>query len=142
FTPNGQRVVTGSSDNRLKFWDLSGRETASYDLRIGIFSIAYSPDGSRLLIGTGDNTFPLGSRLMVGMYSAETLQPLLYIGQESSPAFYVSVAYSFVGDKILTGRASGGWVAPTFGGICKLWDGKTGAELFTLVDNSERHDED
>jgi uncharacterized protein with WD repeat len=70
FSPNGRRVVTGSDDNMARLWDLSDDNTARVgDLsgatpaatpleghRGPVTSVAFSPDGRRVVTGSGDNT--------------------------------------------------------------------------------------
>ena len=58
FSPDGERVLTGSSDNTARLWDaasgvpihaLRGHEDS-------VYSVAFSPDGERLVTGSYDNT--------------------------------------------------------------------------------------
>jgi WD40 repeat protein len=59
FSPDGRRVVTGSSDGTARVWDLSGSSPAAavleghHDM---IWSVAFSTDGQRVVTGSADNT--------------------------------------------------------------------------------------
>jgi len=60
-SPDGQTLVSGSSDNTIKIWQLStGRELRtltghSEDVR----SVAISPDGQTLVSGSDDHTIKI-----------------------------------------------------------------------------------
>ncbi|MBI2924488.1 MAG: peptidoglycan DD-metalloendopeptidase family protein [Verrucomicrobia bacterium] len=127
FSPSGSRILTASSDETLGFWSGSGEFLTAVNYGIPVFSVAFSREGKRLLVGTGTLLLVLPPRPSVYVYDAEKGgSPLLVLGREGVDAFYVSVAYSPTEDKILTGNAA----ILTSGS--KLWDAKTGKELFHL----------
>jgi WD40 repeat protein len=57
FSPDGSRIVTGSSDQTAKVWDArSGAEVLSLKGQTeSVRSAAFSPDGSRIVTTSGDS---------------------------------------------------------------------------------------
>ena len=72
FSPDGRRIVTGSSDQTAKVWEAAtGRELltlAGHGDAIG--SVAFSPDGQRIVIGSGDRTAKVWEAARVEQVSA------------------------------------------------------------------------
>ena len=58
FSPDGTRIVTGSSDRRSKVWDADkGQEALTLKGHTGcVNSVAFSPDGKRIASGSKDKT--------------------------------------------------------------------------------------
>jgi len=111
FSPDGLRIVSGSWDGTLRFWD------AKTGLPIGqplsghsdwIRSVAFSPDGLRIVSGSDDNTLRLwdaGSGLPIS-------QPL-----SGHSDWVTSVAFSPDGLRIVSGSKDK---------TLQLWDANTG----------------
>jgi WD40 repeat protein len=70
FSPDGNTFVTGSEDNTIKIWDTaSGNLVKTINARSGgvnsgtyrplVNSVAYSPDGTTIISGSGDKTIKL-----------------------------------------------------------------------------------
>ncbi len=61
FTPDGRRVLSGSSDKTLRLWDLTtGRTLRTFEGHESeVIAVAISPDGRRALSGSGDTTLHL-----------------------------------------------------------------------------------
>ena len=90
---NGQSILTGSSDNTAKLWDLKGNELQSFQGHTSyVLSVAFAPDGQSILTGSRDNTAKLWD------LKGNELQS--FQGHTSS---VWSVAFAPDGQSILTG---------------------------------------
>ena len=58
FSPDGQRIVTGSDDQTARVWEAaSGQELLTLKGHSSrILCVAFSPDGQRIVTGSGDQT--------------------------------------------------------------------------------------
>ena len=59
YSPDGQHVISGSSDNTIRIWDAETGAAVGEPLKghTGtVFSVAYSPNGQHLISGSDDNT--------------------------------------------------------------------------------------
>ncbi|CCA71244.1 hypothetical protein PIIN_05182 [Serendipita indica DSM 11827] len=71
FSPDGSRIVSGSSDKTIRLWDAATGQPLGEPLRghtSSVNAIAFSPDGSRIVSGSSDNT--------IRSWDAATGQPL------------------------------------------------------------------
>jgi predicted oxidoreductase (fatty acid repression mutant protein) len=60
FSPDGARILTGSSDKTAKLWDaVSGKLTGSFDHQDAVIHVAFSSDGTRILTASADKTAKL-----------------------------------------------------------------------------------
>jgi len=126
FSPDGRRIVSGSKDwtieeepwnQTIKVWDAAtGAEVMTlrgrhFDV---ISSIAFSPDGERIVSGSGDKT--------VKVWDAATGAEIMTLrGHKLGVA---DVAFSPDGKRIVSGSSDG---------TIKVWDVSTGTELMRLV---------
>ena len=115
FSPDGSRLVSGSSDHTLRLWDVrSGAHLATLEgHEHSVKYVGFSPDGSRLVSAFGDSTLRLWDGVS-GVHIA-TLRGHFY------PAD--CVAFSPDGSRL----ASGGSKDPTL----RLWDAMSGAHIVT-----------
>jgi WD40 repeat protein/serine/threonine protein kinase/tetratricopeptide (TPR) repeat protein len=130
FSPDGKRIVAGGS--RVKVWDAEKGGPPLLDLG-GLMQLAasttFSPDGTRILIGGIDG--------MAKVLDARTGTPLftLKTPQASGPGVgwftgwgegEQSASFSPDGTRIVTVSGARG------AHVAKVWDARTGAELFVL----------
>jgi WD40 repeat protein len=62
FSPDGQKIVSGSRDNTLRLWDASNGEQIGQPLTghvDAVYSVAFSPDGKWIISGGDDKTLRL-----------------------------------------------------------------------------------
>lgn len=61
YSPDGQRIISGSADMTIKVWDAqTGQETITLKGHTrGVSSVAFSPDAKRIVSGSHDGTVRL-----------------------------------------------------------------------------------
>jgi WD40 repeat protein len=119
FSPDGQRIVTGSEDHTAKVWDVaSGRELLTLKgHRAEISSVAFSSDGQRIVTGSWDKT--------AKVWDAASGKELLTLKGHTDEVW--SVAFSPDGQRIVTGSGDN---------MAKVWEAASGATLLTLKRHS------
>jgi WD40 repeat protein/serine/threonine protein kinase len=119
FSPDGQRIVSGSRDHTAKVWEAAtGKELLTLTGHGSmIWSVAFSPDGQRIVTGSGDQT----AKVWEGASGKElvTLK-----GHRNGVR---SVAFSPDGQRIVTGSDDR---------TVKVWEVASGKELHTLKGHS------
>jgi len=121
FSPDGQRIVTGSWDRTAKVWEAaSGRELLTLKGHNHyVSSAAFSPDGQRIVTGSWDHT--------AKVWEAAGGCELLTLAGHSK--WIYSAAFSPDGQRIVTGSADE---------TAKVWEAASGRELFTLKGHKDR----
>jgi WD40 repeat protein len=114
FSPDGNRIVSGSRDRTLRVWDASTGQPIGKPL-VGhedwVSSVAFSPDGKRIVSGSRDKT--------LRMWDASTGQPIgkPLVGHED---WVSSVAFSPDGKRIVSGSIDK---------TLRVWDVSTGQPI-------------
>jgi WD40 repeat protein/serine/threonine protein kinase len=113
YSPDGERVLTGSDDHTARLWDaVSGKELLTLTgHRAGVMSVAFSPDGERIVTGSADHTAKIWN-------SRSGKEILTLWGHQGG---FVYVAWSPDGKLIVTGSD-----------IARVWDATSGKRLITL----------
>jgi hypothetical protein len=114
-TPDGTRIVTGSTDNTAWVWDAStGAKLLQLKGHTGpISNVTVTTDGTRVVTGSDDNT--------ARVWDASTGAELLQLRGHTRPILGVAVTPD--GTRIVTGSTDNtAWV----------WDASTGAKLLQL----------
>jgi WD40 repeat protein len=127
FSPDGQRIVSGSRDATVRVWEAAtGREVLCLKGHTGrVECIAFSPDGQRIISGSGN--FDGAGRPLPGevkVWDAKQGRELLSL----RTGYVRCVAFSPDGQRIASGDADG---------TVHVWDPATGREvLFRKVHRS------
>jgi WD40 repeat protein/serine/threonine protein kinase len=131
FSPNGQRLASSRLDygwegqptgGEAKVWDAAtGQEICTLERHTNsVDSVAFSPDGTRLLSGSADRT--------VKIWEARTGRCLFTCNGHTTGVR----AVTFSPDGRSVASASGQWSKLANGEI-KLWDAQTGEQRLTLL---------
>ncbi|MBR3412067.1 MAG: WD40 repeat domain-containing protein [Bacteroidales bacterium] len=116
FSPDGSRIVSGSSDGTLILWDAKSGKPIGEPIKghtETVTSVAFSPDGSQIVSGAEGNTLIL--------WDVKSGKP---IGEPmKGPAHVLSVAFSPDGRRIVSGSADETLI---------LWNAKNGKPIRKL----------
>ncbi len=116
FSPDGNRLISGSNDNTARIWDVLTHKTIHVlkGHKERIYSLVFSPDGSLAVTGSDDDTLKLWN-----VKSGSLIQTLKgHKGDVSSVAFTPDGKYLL----------SGSWDK-----TIRLWNGRTGKFIKTMV---------
>ena len=118
-TPDGSRIVTGSSDKTARVWDAhTGADLPQFkDYTDAIRGVAVTPDGTRIVTSSSDNT--------ARVWDARTGAELQLKGHSD---IVKSVAVTPDGTRIITGSSDK---------TARVWDANSGIELFPLEGHTD-----
>jgi eukaryotic-like serine/threonine-protein kinase len=113
FSPDGQRIVTGSDDRTAKVWEAaSGRELLTLKGHGAVGYIAFLPDGQRIVTGSWDRT--------AKVWEAASGRELLTLKGHGAVGY---IGFLPDGQRIVTGSLDR---------TAKVWEAASGRELLTL----------
>jgi len=120
YSPDGQRIVSASSDNTLKIWNArTGRDIVTLaGHSSSVLACGFSPDGRRVVSASRDNTLKI--------WSAETGEEITTLVGHSG--WVSGCSYSPDGKNV---------VSASWDKTLKIWDEKTGTELATLLGHTD-----
>jgi len=116
FSPDGQRIVSGSNDKTVRIWDASTGEELMIlgGHKSEVTSVIYSPDGKRIASGSKDKT--------VRLWDVDTGTELItFRGHEGEVS---SIAFSPNNKRI---------VSSSYDKTIRMWDATTGKEFMTFL---------
>jgi hypothetical protein len=118
FSPDGERVLAGSSDRSVRLWDAaSGALIREFKGHLGaVSSVAFSPDGRRVLSGSSDQSVRLWNAASGALIRE-------FKGHSGAVS---SVAFSPDGERILSGSSDQS---------VRLWDAVSGALIREFKSN-------
>jgi len=121
FSPDGQRIASGSYDDTIKLWDAeTGEELGTLKGHTNwVNSISFSHDGRRIVSGSEDNN--------VKLWDAETGEELRTLKGHTN--WVNSVSFSYDGRRIVSGSEDN---------TVRLWDADSGEEIRTLKGHTDR----
>ena len=116
YSPDGKRVISGSSDKKIKMWDAeNGREAMTFSGHTDqVNSVCFSPDGRYILSASNDRTLKLWD-------AASGLEIRTFSGHSG---FVYSAVFSPDGKYILSASSDS---------TLKLWNAASGLEIRTLT---------
>ena len=124
YSPDGQRIISGSSDKTIRIWDAETGAALSRSLKGhtgDVWSVAYSPDGRHIISGSSDMTI----RIWDAETSAVVGKPL-----EGHTNYITSVVYSSNGEHIISASADT---------TIRIWDAKTGDAIIKPLKGHARN---
>jgi len=160
FSPDGQRIISGSSDKTVKVWDAAtGAEIMTLrGHKLGVADVAFSPDGKRIVSGSNDETIKVwdvstGTELMTlvghenevwsvafspdGMHIISISEDKTIRVWDAATGEELMILRAPCGRRVIFSPDSKRIVLGSSDGAIKVWDASTGAEVMTLRGHSD-----
>ena len=124
FGPRGERLAVAAPNNSLRVWDaVSNKKVVRFDGHTKpVRSVAFSPDGQRLVSASSDRGQPTNQSGEVKVWDTTSGQEVFTL-KGPTKAQSICVAFSPDSHRIALGSGDG---------TVRLWDAATGEELITL----------
>lgn len=122
FSPDGNYVVSGSTDETVRIWDVKAGTQVGEPLRghsDWIRSVAFSPDGGRVVSGADDGTV----RIWNAKAGTQVGEPL-----QGHSGWVTSVAFSPDGSRVVSGALDT---------TVRIWDAEAGKQVGELRGHSD-----
>jgi len=111
YGPNGEQVITGSSDGTVRIWNLKTEQViVSFEHRASVETVIYGPNGERVITGSSDGT--------ARVWNLETEKEIARFDHHGKPVN--AVAFGPEGKRLLTGNGDG---------TARVWNLETEKEI-------------
>jgi WD40 repeat protein len=133
FSPEGRRIVTANTDRTVTIWDIDTAQPMFPSIEVGdvVNFASFSPDGERILVGTGVRQYPSPIRGTARIWNAMSGDPI------TAPMPHQTGVrmggFSPDGTRVVTAEEQVGET-----GIARIWDATTGEQIGADLEQHSR----